>query len=102
MRYADLDLGDEDRLADYLKELITGGDLQDAALGVAKQFLTKGYGSLSEKQEYVLDQHIIDVYVAQRCKRCEEKISWEEMYFAYQNGGYCGYCNKIYESMQRE
>ncbi len=92
MRYLDIYSGDKDRLADYLKELIKGEGLQEVALGVAKQFLAQGYESLSDKQKYVFDEYIIKVFVTQRCKHCEERISWEEMYFAYQNGGYCGYC----------
>jgi hypothetical protein len=38
MRYSDLYPGDEDQLAEYLKELVTGGDLQKRHPGLLSNF----------------------------------------------------------------
>ena len=43
----------DSELREFLKERISDGRLQDAALGIAKQVLDRGIDQLSEKQKFV-------------------------------------------------
>jgi len=77
---------------DFLVTLIELEAIERAALGIAKQVLDKGYASLSPKQEQVFDRYIIAEFTRERCERCGQAIPWSEMYDAYDNGGFCGFC----------
>ena len=84
------DHGDSD-LVEWLKELISDGSLSDAALGITKQFLDRGWSSLSERQQFVFSKHVIDSNIKQ-CRFCEHEIPTNEMYASSTNGGYCSSC----------
>jgi hypothetical protein len=83
---------EESGMQDFVKELIDQNRLEGAALGIAKRFLDQGEESLSEKQKYVFQKNVIDEFVTKECTLCGLDIPWEEMNFAYDNGGFCGYC----------
>lgn len=75
-------------MREYLQQCIEEGALQGPALGIAKQVLTRGLKSLSEKQQAVFDR-----YIAPPCTRCGETLSrgWLQM-----NGaGLCDYCDHV-------
>ena len=82
----------EFEMRDFVKELIDQNQLEGSALGIAKQFLDQGEESLSDKQKYVFQKNVIDEFVTKECTLCRLEIAWEEMSFAYDNGGFCGYC----------
>ena len=78
-------------MQDFVKELIAQDQLEGKALGIAKQFADQGEESLSEKQKYVFQKDVINVFVTTECTCCGLEVPWEEMSFAYDNGGTCGY-----------
>ncbi len=83
---------DEERGAHFVQELIDRGCLDDPALGVAKLWVDKGEDELTEKQMYVLKEHVLGAYVTEHCTRCSQDIPWSEMLEAYDNGGLCSLC----------
>ncbi len=92
----------QDDFKDFIQELIDGGDLEDAALGVAKLYVDKGEKALTPKQKYVFDNHVVKQHTVEECKRCSADIPWCEMYHAIDNGGYCNYCWHMIEKEKRE
>jgi len=83
---------EESGMQDFVKELIDQNQLEGSALGIAKQFLGKGEESLSKDQRRVFQRDVIDQFVTKECTLCGSDIPWEEMIFAYSNGGLCGSC----------
>ena len=57
-------------LEDFLKELIDREEIQDVALGIAKQVLHKGVESMSEKQETVINNFINYYRKNIECAKC--------------------------------
>jgi hypothetical protein len=82
----------EEGFLEFLKELVEWKQIEGAALGIAKQVLSQGMGSLSEKQLFVFKKHVIEANTIDRCERCASEIAWHEMALAHMNGGYCEYC----------
>lgn len=93
---------EDDGLSDFVQQLIDGGHLEDAALGVAKLFVSQGIDALSEKQNYVFQKYIIEAHTTQTCERCGNSIPWVEMYEAIDNGGLCSWCDHMRAKMQKE
>lgn len=91
-----------DEFRDFIQELIDGGELEDAVLGVAKLYVDKGEKALSSKQKYVFDNFVVKEHTIEECKRCGNNIPWCEMYHALHNGGYCNYCWHKMEKEERE
>lgn len=83
-------LDDDDGFGDFLREILP--ELDDPAAGITKLVIDKGQDILSEKQNWVFQKNVLDLYVTKECKRCGIDIPWCEMYGAHDNGGYCGYC----------
>jgi hypothetical protein len=83
---------DEEERRDFLQELVDGGYLDGAAVGITKLVIDKGDRALSDKQKFVFKREVLDVYVTGKCKRDGTYILWTEMLAAYENGGLCGYC----------
>jgi hypothetical protein len=96
-----IDQGEEDRKA-FLRQLIDGDRLEDAALGITKLVIDKGDDVLSEKQKFVFKRDVLDVYVIRECSRGGCDIPWSEMMMAYDNGGLCGYCAHMHDKIMRE
>ena len=85
----------EEGFPSFLRELIEWDLLEGSALGIAKQVLAQGVDSLSAKQLYVFENHIIAARTVEECTRCAHDIPWHEMVAAYRNGGYCDYCEHM-------
>ena len=89
----------QDGLIEYLESILDNID-DSVAKGIAKLAIDKGIDTLSEKQEYALEQGISD-FLMYECPNCEESISYENMEIVIYNGK-CSYCNNRWEKMQRE
>lgn len=89
------DRRDDEGYSDFLCELLRLEELDETAKGITKLVLDKGEQILSEKQQYVFQKYVIDVYVTMECKRCSCDIPWCEMLEAHDNGGYCSWCAKM-------
>ena len=83
---------EHDDYKDFLQDLVNGNELDGAALGITKQVIDRGQESLSERQEAVFEAEVVKKYPQQDCKRCGTEIPWSEMYYSYDNGGHCSYC----------
>jgi hypothetical protein len=83
---------EEEDFEDFLKELIQTNCLDQPVLGISKQAVGRGIGSLSVKQRSILDRCIMAYYFTEKCARCCSDIPWSEMSLANNNGGYCGWC----------
>jgi hypothetical protein len=86
---------DEDGLDEILRYLINAGELEGAALGVAKQIVGHGTASLSPRQQTVLEAIKEEHFVAE-CERCGGDIPLSEMLFAM-DSGLCGWCEGMDE-----
>lgn len=93
---------DEATGVNFVKELISGGYLEGAALGVAKQWVSEGDESLSPKQAAVLKRYVFEPFVTEHCKFCSQVIPWSEMLAAHENGGMCGWCQNGWEKLRDE
>ncbi len=69
----------------FIKELINGGRLEGAALGIARQAVSKGPDSLSSAQEAVLQTAMRD-FSPVTCGTCRNPIPWGERYQAARTG----------------
>ena len=88
----------EQDFEEFLQELIKGNQIEDKEKGIAEQMIDKGYKSLAKKQKFVFD-NMIEKNSVERCKFCGCEISWCEMLFAIDNGGYCSGC---YHNLEEE
>lgn len=80
---------------DFLEQLLQGGRLDGAAEGITKKVVAEGIDSLSTKQRFVFDKHVINQFVRETCSSCSHTIPWSEMYAAYDNGGLCNWCEHM-------
>ena len=85
-------LESDERDSDFLAWLrgITDS-LDQPALGITLQVLDQGLSSLSDKQRYVFDRHVIEEHAHDRCNLCSQHIPWCEMSNA-RDSGLCAYC----------
>ena len=74
----------------FIEELISGDHLEGAALGIAKQAVTKGPDSLNGNQSAVLEAAIRE-FSPEECGTCHNEIPWSERYQA-RNSGRCLGC----------
>ena len=91
----------EEDFEGFVEDLIKFDRLDDKEAGIAKRMLDKGYDSLSPKQKYVFDK-MIENNCIEECKRCSCDIPWSEMLEAFDNGGYCNYCQHMMEKLEKE
>jgi hypothetical protein len=85
----------EENFQIFLQELIHWEQIEGVAVGITKQVLAEGTGSLSEKQMNVFEKHVIEANFVDQCARCACEIAWHEMASAKRNGGYCDYCEHM-------
>ena len=87
---------EDDGYTEFLEEVLACGGLEGAAEGITKQVIEKGEQSLTEKQRFVFQRHVLDEFVTAECSQCGiEGIPWSEMMTAHENGGLCGWCAKM-------
>ncbi len=86
------DIYDDDGLSDFLDLLIQMDHLEGKELGITKQVLDKGRGSLSDKQAYIFEQFVLKPNSQGACSRCGSCIPWSEMYDAKFEHGLCNWC----------
>lgn len=89
-----MDIPDTD-FEDFLQQLIDGNDIDGITLGITKQVISKGVDSLSEKQKFVFQRDVMNVFAEKLCTRCGCEIPWSEKYFATENDGMCSWCSKM-------
>ncbi|WP_193065179.1 hypothetical protein [Oceanobacillus oncorhynchi] len=78
---------------DYVEQLITLRKLEHpASLGIAKQLVSEGARSLTDKQiEVFVNKGLDSDFYAEECRGGHD-IPWSEMLDAADNGGWCGRC----------
>lgn len=87
---------------DFLRILLQRNYLEGSALGVTKQILGKGLGSLSPKQLYVFNKEVLETHVRSECSACAIEIPWSEMEHSLDNGGLCNHCWHMAEKGRAE
>ena len=92
---------DDNEFKGFVQDLINSGRVEGKEAGIAQFALDKGYETLSEKQKYVFDK-MINENTVEQCNRCGCDIPWCEMLEALDNGGFCNYCQHIWEKMESE
>lgn len=80
----------------YLSSLINMKGFDSTAEGIAKQVLDKGIEALSDKQYHVFEKYVMkdNLVKSSDCMRCGNEITWDEMDYAIENGGFCSWCNR--------
>ena len=73
----------------FWKKPLSGKIWNPQHWGIAKQALNQGVESLSEKQYFVFQKHVLEAHAVNRCIQCEEEIPWHEMIDVHRDGGYC-------------
>lgn len=89
---------------DFLGQLVDGGEIGDpAAAGITKKVIADGEQSLSDKQRYVFNTKVKNVFHRPVCSLCGESVEWDT---AYEEMGSsepkCSSCNYRYEKMLSE
>jgi hypothetical protein len=69
----------------FLKQLISDGRLEGAALGIAKQAVDKGPDTLSPLQSDTLS-NAIRQFSSEKCESCHGTIPWPERFQAIDSG----------------
>lgn len=87
-----MDYDEDDGFNEFLSCLVNNDHLDGAAEGITKQVISEGEGSLSSKQKWIFQNHVLNEYVTDECTRGGCDIPWSEMYEAYDNGGMCSWC----------
>ena len=70
----------EDDRNDFLRELIFNDRLYGTALEITKRVIEWGENALPEKERYVFQRNVIEVFVTDECSRWGCRIPWSEMY----------------------
>ena len=94
---------EDNSFEEFLKYLININYLEVPALGITKQVIEKGMGSLTEKQKHVFQKHVLDDFEGRACKLCGELIKWHEMAVCVfiNEDGLCSY-HSYHEARDRE
>jgi hypothetical protein len=94
---------------DYLSQLIDSEVLDDAALGITKQIINKGFDSLTPKQDVVFDKNVLKPYTRKYCKglnndykNCQGGPRWEEMYDVVFEDSFCSFCQHCFDEMEND
>jgi hypothetical protein len=93
---------DED-FTSFLKTLLEQDRLQGALQGIAKQAISKGVNSLSEKQKEVVDNFIEQYKEKNVCERCSNgNVSSLSDYIEIADDGLCSMCQYDREKYMRD
>lgn len=87
----------EDDMSDFVEQIISLNILEKKEEGIARFMLDNGYESLSSKQRFIFDSQVIQPFYVDCCEMCASDVPWCEMYFAYENGGYCSWCARHFD-----
>jgi len=85
----------EQDFKDYLKQVIELYGIGEVAKGITKQVISKGLDSLSDKQSFIFQKEILDIYTQKECVFCNTDIPWCEMQANIpkdEEDGLCSYC----------
>ena len=66
--------------------------LDGSAKGITAQVISKGFGSLSEKQLYVFKSDVVDEWLIRTCRCCQHTAEGHDLIGFWENDDYCGNC----------
>lgn len=92
-------------IVQFLEELIKREEIKDAALGIAKQVISKGVDSMSVKQRQVLDNFIDHYKKHVECDRCSnDNVSnlMDYIFIKDSEFGLCPMCEYDRERLMEE
>jgi hypothetical protein len=91
-----IEIEQESAEGEVLEYLIAYDLLEGPALGIAKQVLSKGTESLTEKQEYIYQRFVADKYFSLECDRCSTPMPTCEVVYALTEGDdLCAWCRHM-------
>lgn len=77
-------------------------ELEKTAAGITKRVITKGLGSLSQKQLRVFKKYVVDAWLMRKCKCGNHEVEGHELIGLWENDGYCGSCaNRMEKDARR-
>ena len=92
-------------LAEYLEELINDGNLdEEEAVGSAKQAISQGFNSLTERQlKEIAENMLKNMVYMEECPNewCGERIAWGDMHIALDEGK-CYHCVNQEEAREQD
>jgi hypothetical protein len=75
----------------FVEWLLECDMLEGAAAGVAKLYVDQGSRALSEKQQFVLDRHVLGAHLIPACDMCSGDIPMSEQIAALDDK-LCSWC----------
>src|SRR5690242_5970054 len=96
------EFSEESERQSFVAELVRRDMLDGAASGVAKQYAAQGWNSLSEKQKWLVNEHVLDRHKIKQCSRCKIEIPWSEQIEALDNGGLCSWCAHMSDKLHED
>ena len=82
-----------DEIVDFLESVIESDQIENSALGIAKQAIDRGMESLTEKQTFVIEKFIKDFKKENICKDCEgDNVDSLADYLEVADEGICFFC----------
>ncbi len=79
-----------------LELLVEDKVLEGPALGIARQVLSRGRESLTERQEHVFQRFVVDQYINPLCRRCQSRLTTSEALNALMEADdLCGWCSHM-------
>jgi len=75
---------------------------EPAEIGVARLFVDQGSASMTDKQRWVLETHVLEAHRVSECSLAGDDIPWSEQIDALDNGGMCAACAYQMEKTMRD
>ena len=77
-------------------------ELEKIPAGITKQVITKGVGSLSQKQLHIFKTYVVDEWLMRKCKCGNHDVEVHDLIGLWENDGYCGSCsNRMEKDLRR-
>lgn len=93
----------EDELKDFFTRLLEMDELKDPLRGIAKQLISLGSKTLTEKQLAIVDKYVETFKNNVECSNCENiNVNGLLDYLHIVEDGMCIDCRNSYEKMMRE
>ena len=70
-------------------QFLVDHELNGTALGITKQVIDKGRGSLSPKQEAVFQSEVVEYWLERECHIGPHPVEPDELIFLWENRGIC-------------